>query len=245
MPQTAETGYTMRRLVKSMEDVRVMYDGTVRNAQNEIIQYAYGEDGMDPCTLEFQSLVSQLDMFKYNPNELEEQYYRVQASMPFIDNTKFIQILQKEWSQIDEDAIFIDRKYFKNSKRHQVQSPIHWDRLIARINNQKSRKYQHMEECRNPLLNSVYIITQVDLLIQRLKPCKLFQILIRQFVHSHRVIYEFKFSLIDFHRYLEAIEHRFVESKINPGEMVGCIAAQSIGEPAQQMTLSKFLFFSF
>jgi hypothetical protein len=197
---------------------------------------------MDPCTLEFQSLVSQLDIFKYSPTELEEQYYRVQSSMPFIDNTKFIQILQKEWAQIDYDANFIERKYFRNSKRTAVQSPIHWDRLIARINNQKSRKYEHIEERKNPLLNSVYIITQVDLLIQRLKPCKLFQILIRQFVHSHRVVYEFKFSLTDFHRYLEAIEHRYVESKINPGEMVGCIAAQSIGEPAQQMTLNTFHF---
>lgn len=124
----------MRRLVKSMEDVRVMYDGTVRNAQNEIIQFTYGEDGMDPCTLEFQQLATTADVgiFKYNPSELQEQFNRVQSTMPFIDNSKFIQILQKEWTQIERDLNFIEHKLFKNTKRKPVQSPIHWDRLIAR-----------------------------------------------------------------------------------------------------------------
>jgi DNA-directed RNA polymerase II subunit RPB1 len=45
--KTAETGYTQRRLVKAMEDLMVRYDGTVRNSSNEILQFLYGEDGMD------------------------------------------------------------------------------------------------------------------------------------------------------------------------------------------------------
>ena len=45
--KTAETGYIQRRLVKAMEDVMVQYDASVRNALGEIIQFVYGEDGMD------------------------------------------------------------------------------------------------------------------------------------------------------------------------------------------------------
>lgn len=45
--KTAETGYIQRRLVKCMEDVMVQYDASVRNALGEIIQFVYGEDGMD------------------------------------------------------------------------------------------------------------------------------------------------------------------------------------------------------
>jgi hypothetical protein len=41
---TSETGYIQRRLVKAMEDVKVYYDNTVRNAGGTIIQYIYGED---------------------------------------------------------------------------------------------------------------------------------------------------------------------------------------------------------
>jgi hypothetical protein len=42
----SETGYIQRRLVKSMEDVMVKYDSTVRNCLGEIVQFLYGEDGV-------------------------------------------------------------------------------------------------------------------------------------------------------------------------------------------------------
>jgi hypothetical protein len=38
------------------------------------------------------------------------------------------------------------------------------------------------------------------------------------------------------------VETRFYVAKVNPGEMVGVLAAQSIGEPATQMTLNVSLF---
>ena len=50
--KTAETGYIQRRLVKAMEDVMVKYDGTVRNSLGEVLQFLYGEDGMDAVALE-------------------------------------------------------------------------------------------------------------------------------------------------------------------------------------------------
>ena len=34
--KTAETGYIQRRLVKSMEDIMVKYDGTIRNSLGEV-----------------------------------------------------------------------------------------------------------------------------------------------------------------------------------------------------------------
>jgi len=239
--KTAETGYTMRRLVKAMEDVRVLYDGTVRNAQNEIIQYIYGEDGMDPCTLEFQNLIlgDDTNIFKFQLDELKYQYMKVQASMPFIDDSKFLQIVEKEWQQIQDNMSFINNVYYNNSKKRPVQSPIHWDRLISKIHNLKTDKRTHVEELKNPMMNTIYVITQVDLLIQRLKPTKLFEMLIRQYTYSRRIMYEYNFSLRDFTSFLEHIEKRFTEARVTPGEMVGCIAAQSIGEPAQQMTLNS------
>ncbi|KAL0366613.1 UNVERIFIED_CONTAM: DNA-directed RNA polymerase II subunit RPB1 [Sesamum radiatum] len=45
--KTSETGYIQRRLVKAMEDIMVKYDGTVRNSLGDVIQFLYGEDGMD------------------------------------------------------------------------------------------------------------------------------------------------------------------------------------------------------
>ena len=45
--KTSETGYIQRRLIKAMEDVKVTYDGTVRNEINTIIQFVYGTNGID------------------------------------------------------------------------------------------------------------------------------------------------------------------------------------------------------
>ena len=56
--KTAETGYIQRRLVKAMEGVMVRYDGTIRNANNQLIQLRYGEDGMDGALMEFQGLTT-------------------------------------------------------------------------------------------------------------------------------------------------------------------------------------------
>ena len=53
--KTSETGY-VKKLIKSMEDLRVDYDYSVRNNTGCIIQFIYGEDGMDTCTIEEQSI---------------------------------------------------------------------------------------------------------------------------------------------------------------------------------------------
>ena len=54
--KTSRTGYIQRRLIKSMEDLMVYYDGTVRNSRGQIVQFLYGEDGMDSRWIEDQSI---------------------------------------------------------------------------------------------------------------------------------------------------------------------------------------------
>lgn len=50
--KTAETGYMQRRLVKSLEDLCLHYDMTVRNSVGDIVQIMYGGDGLDPTYME-------------------------------------------------------------------------------------------------------------------------------------------------------------------------------------------------
>ncbi|EKX73872.1 DNA-directed RNA polymerase I, putative [Theileria equi strain WA] len=45
--KTAKSGYLQRCVLKAMEDVIVCYDATVRGSDGSIIQFAYGEDGID------------------------------------------------------------------------------------------------------------------------------------------------------------------------------------------------------
>ena len=45
---TSKSGYTQRKLTKVTENISVKYDGTVRNVEGHIYQFAYNEDGLDP-----------------------------------------------------------------------------------------------------------------------------------------------------------------------------------------------------
>ena len=54
--KTSTTGYIQRRLIKGMEDLKVHYDMTVRNNKNKIIQFQYGEDGIDTTKVEGQNI---------------------------------------------------------------------------------------------------------------------------------------------------------------------------------------------
>jgi DNA-directed RNA polymerase beta' subunit len=45
--KTANSGYIQRKMVKTLEDIQVKYDGTIRNTNNWVVQWNYGNDGFD------------------------------------------------------------------------------------------------------------------------------------------------------------------------------------------------------
>jgi len=46
--KTSRSGYLQRCLVKHLEELKVCYDHTVRNGEGGVVQFLYGEDGLDP-----------------------------------------------------------------------------------------------------------------------------------------------------------------------------------------------------
>ena len=73
--KTSETGYIQRKLIKAMEDLKIAYDLSVRNAEGDIVQFLYGEDGFHYCKIEAQMI----DHFKDN-------YDNALANLPFINS---------------------------------------------------------------------------------------------------------------------------------------------------------------
>jgi len=71
--KTAETGYMQRRLVKSLEDLCMQYDMTVRNSSGEVIQFEYGGDNLDPMMMEG----------KDKPVEFDRVLHHVKANNPY------------------------------------------------------------------------------------------------------------------------------------------------------------------
>ena len=45
--KTSRSGYLQRCLIKNLECLKVSYDHTVRDADGSVVQFIYGEDGVD------------------------------------------------------------------------------------------------------------------------------------------------------------------------------------------------------
>jgi DNA-directed RNA polymerase II subunit RPB1 len=68
----------------------------------------------------------------------------------------------------------------------------------------------------------------------------LFNILLRSMLCARQMAEVHRLSVDAFEWLLGEIDTRFQQAQAQPGEMVGPLAAQSLGEPATQMTLNTF-----
>ena len=70
----------------------------------------------------------------------------------------------------------------------------------------------------------------------------LFNIVMRSTLAVKKVILSYRLDRKAFDWVIGEIESKFKRAIVNPGESVGCIASQSLGEPVTQMTLNTFHF---
>lgn len=137
--KTSETGYIQRRLIKALEDVVVKYDGTVRNSLGSVIQFAYGEDGMDATFLETQKPPT-LDMRR---KDLKEHYeidadaadFQRMALPPHLKTAvvKDLELrakLREEFEQICKDQQQLRHEIFADTSVDAGHFPVNFERLI-------------------------------------------------------------------------------------------------------------------
>ena len=55
--RTSQSGYFQRRLINALQDLEVKYDGTVRETKGTVVQFKYGDDGVDPSKGEYGKVV--------------------------------------------------------------------------------------------------------------------------------------------------------------------------------------------
>ncbi|CAI0551815.1 unnamed protein product [Linum tenue] len=256
--KTSETGYIQRRLVKAMEDIMVKYDGTVRNSLGDVIQFLYGEDGMDAVWIESQKVESlkmkKPDFDKFFKYEIDDPNWSPNYMLPeHVEDLKNIRelrdVFDAEVAKLDGD-----RKQLGTEIATTGDTSWHLPVNLARLiwNAQKTFKV----DTRKPSdIHPMEAVEAVDKLQERLKVVPgedrlsveaqknatlFFSILLRSTLASKRVLEEYRLSREAFDWVIGEIESRFLQSLVAPGEMIGCVAAQSIGEPATQMTLNTF-----
>ena len=248
--KTSETGYIQRKLIKAMEDLKIYWDISVRNAGGNIIQFLYGEDGMDYIKIENQpsSLLkkSYEDLVKEHKFDDDEKFgvYMSNATIAEMKRTKkYKDTLNKYFDRLIEDMHFLRGFVFKNSIDSTIKYPINLFRLINKVKNQFSISKTHLSN-----LNPLYIIKrleelEVELIHTKTVPgTKLFHILLREYLSPKKMLKTHKLNKVAFDYLIENIKLDFGKCVVSVSEMVGIIAAQSIGEPATQMTLNTFHF---
>ena len=155
--RTQQSGYMQRRLINALEHIRLEYDGTVRDPHGHIVQFLYGEDGIDVAKSDHGEA--------FNINRLIE-------SQTIIDSGK---------KSTKEETETLIKKYTKTFNPRLIS-------LVTEALQKSSLSKEGIETvCKKGL------------------------------------------SLYD-------------KAKVEPGQAVGIITAQSIGEPGTQMTLRTFHF---
>lgn len=245
--KTSEVGYIQRKLVKAMEDCKINYDFTVRNAGGSIIQFLYGEDAMSSIKLEDQK-INYIDM---NKSEVERKYLLTVEDIKLqgVVRKELFKVLNKDnkWEQkcidfykrILEDRNYFIEKIFKMKYETKVIYPVSLYRIIM-----NTKQLFHPIPTASDL-HPCDIIDTLEELENELafgefnKGTKMFGMLLRSYLSPKQCIFDHKFSKISFEYIIQQIKLRFKQAIANPSEMVGVIAAQSIGEPTTQLTLNS------
>lgn len=243
--KTSNTGYIQRRLIKGMEDMKVEYDMTVRNSKGKIVQFAYGDDGMETTKVESQPVpfvsktideiyahfaVNETSVFTRETNTRLRKSKKTYAE--WASNTA------KEMVELRDEII---KQVFGMRDNHTVHLPVSFNYIINNVIGQLSinqnslvditpeeatRMIEHCWErmCKNKYVAPTSLMR--SLFLYHLSPRELL------------VVKRFNRSALTY--LLERIRLAYSKSIVAPGEMVGMIAAQSLGEPATQMTLNTF-----
>ena len=250
---TSSTGYIQRRLIKGMEDLKIEYDMTVRNNKGRVIQFSYGEDGIDPVKVESQ-VVPLVNM------GLDEIYahYHMPSSDPkdVVFTAAFtkgvISRMKKQKAENDakckhwidfmiEQREEIIKHVFRSKNNDRVFLPV---AFAHTINNVKG-----LQQINN---NSIVDITpfeafaMIEAAYKRLEsmhycaPTQLFKVMFFYYLSPKDLLMVKRFNKKALTVLLEMIVLKYKNSLIAPGEMVGMISAQSIGEPTTQLTLNTF-----
>ncbi|GAB4843833.1 hypothetical protein Ancab_013795 [Ancistrocladus abbreviatus] len=159
--KTSRSGYLQRCLIKNLENLKVHYDYTVRDADGSIVQFRYGEDGVDVLQKNF---IEEFEALAVNQNIMCKKLLGQSDDVCISDYVM-------EDNEYPDELAKRAQDFLKNDRRARNYGP-------------RRRK--------------------------------------------------------DYANFVKLVKNKYFLSLAQPGEPVGVIAAQSVGEPSTQMTLNTF-----
>ncbi|CAK8697936.1 unnamed protein product [Clavelina lepadiformis] len=252
--KTSRSGYLQRCLIKHLEGLMLAYDMTVRDSDGGVVQFLYGEDGIDISKTAYlqqkqcnfvvnnhkaienklppmQQVEKIFDVMsadrkwkKYDKIKKKRDRKLRKAKLPSIARTSgFLEYgktlscgniaqVTRQWNELGQEQ---KRKFLSNAKKHRLPDPVISIYRPDLYYGSMSDRFHH--ELRQYLKENPDGLPQIE----------------EKSNHN---------SALTLTR-LESLQKlRYQRSLCQPGESVGLLAAQSIGEPSTQMTLNTFHF---
>jgi DNA-directed RNA polymerase II subunit RPB1 len=254
--KTAESGYIQRKLIKSMEDAIVTYDGTVRSTSNSIIQFVYGDSGAD-TTKQYLYSIKLLEM---SDKEIEDKFIFSEEELTNFNFTKtenmdYYYELIKMRNLLRNTQIKTRMSYIVMKNTFMI--PVNLPRIIAEAKNSSNiksnnklepkyifDKFNYILDNKNTPLLTISNIDRNNIYSIKMQDEKIYKtsllVALHDALNPKKVILDYKFNKVQFDTIVDNIIENYNRNLIESGEMVGIIAAQSIGEPTTQMTLNSF-----
>lgn len=254
--KTATIGYIQRKLIKGLEDYHVEYDGTVRTSKGMIIQYIYGGNNIN------QSVQSEIKLLTINMGDT-----KIYNKFAFSDKevklvAKKLKIKKKDLEKLNNDIykkllqhrdVLRKIQMLANNNYMVLQDKYMLPINIYRIIQDNSSDKTSIE------LSPFDIIDEIEKFISyetiQLIPFKnkdkkffkykddddfklLIKIALYEYLAPKRCIFEYGLTKKSFKLIINELVEGMNKALVEPGEMVGVVAAQSIGEPTTQITLN-------
>ncbi|KAI0424229.1 hypothetical protein F5Y09DRAFT_147534 [Xylaria sp. FL1042] len=202
--KTSRSGYLQRCLIKGMEGLKVSYDTSVRDSDGSMVQFLYGEDGLDITKQKY------LNDFEFVLRNQTSQVHR-------------LGIAERGWDQDVFESKEYAQKYHKKAVNQALANdPKGLDPIQAELNPN-----------RHAFATSEKFYQKVTDYVKKNE-----QGLIKE--KGDKGNKSISKALVP-RKYAEKIFHsKYLSSLVEPGEAVGIVAGQSIGEPSTQMTLNTF-----
>ena len=253
--KTSTTGYIQRRLIKGLEDLMVSYDMTIRTNKNKIVQFSYGDDNIDTIKVEDQSIpiVTMSIQDIYAHYLVPEDHGKIKSlSNIFLKNVtarlkkQTDDFMKKTNTYIDmmvSNRDLIIKNVFKNKGDTTVSCPVAFSYIINNIQGQCSITISSLVDI--TLLEALDMIEHCYQNLEKnyyAPPTNLFKTLYYYYLSPKELLIVKRFNKAALTLLLDTITMDYKRAIIAPGEMVGMIAAQSIGEVSTQMTLNSVTF---
>lgn len=223
--KTAETGYMSRRLMKSLEDLATQYDLTVRTSENNIVQFQFGADNLDPVNMEGSAMPvhfprtwthSETLTWDNNENSLAPDEI---DSLCRAELQAFRAKLERKsimGEALDYDDISDAGVDGKDGPRLFAQAV---ENFVQGLSNRQRKAIQAVWEGKKPNHRD------------------------QDYAAKSRYIERVaKVSRKALETFIQSCLLKFTRAAVEPGHAVGAVGAQSIGEPGTQMTLKTFHF---